>query len=655
MGEGIVPRPSDCDRCRELLGRLAPGHRERLESRVRAALESSTREAALFGATAELAELTGSERCSALVPCGRAALRVVASSESRDIGDLLVSLDRYPELAWLLEHGEAVLISDVTSDPILTGVRELMHHTGIVSLAAAPVKLGHLDGILRLLSRQRKLGEADLDLLVTASHLAEHVIEATPEPPPADWRWTELALEGWDLVLEVRADGRLASLWGAPERLGLEPSQLEGRLLDELLAEADAEQPWLRVLELLQQPGVGRFVLACGDVTRAVTARSTEATGPVGNVLVALEAAPESGDHPAISGLEVPLPLLTVDSRGVVQAANRALVGLLGTSRELVIGRRLDEIVTGDPEAAVAIAPGGRPVPVTVRRAPVSEDEKGFDIVGLVDRRVEADIQLREASLRTAVRRQLDEIEQLNKQLDTLEAARATFLSASAHEFKTPLTVIQSYLEILLNDLSAGLTPEQLSFLRITFDSVLRLRRLVVDLVDLAAMESGRIQLEIGEVDLRPLIATVLEELRPLAQRANVTLSQVVAGSLSTVRADADRVQQVLRNLLDNAIKYTPTGGRVSVETSLDGDSVVVSICDTGIGIPQDQLSAIFDEFYRADHTGLGRRHGAGLGLTISRRIMRALGGRIAVESTSGHGSRFSVHLPRWPRADGGG
>ncbi len=654
MGDGIVPRAPGCDRCRELLGRIPAPYRERLESRVGAALESSTRQAALFGATTELAELTGSERCSVLVRCGHSALRVVASSESRDVGDLLVSLDRYPELAWLLEHGEPVLISEISSDPLLTDVCELMRHTGIVSLAAAPVKLGHLEGILRLISRRRQLEPADLDVLVAASHLAEHVIAAAPEPHPADRRWTQLALEGWDMVLEVRADAKVAAVWGSPENLGLEAAKVPGRFLDDLLVSIDAERPWHRVLELLQQPIAGRFVLTGSGGTRMVAARSVGASSPVGNALVAVAMANGESDLSAVNGFEVPCPLLSLSTDGTIRAVNRALTKLAGSAPSQLVGKPFDEVVGGDPTEAVLVASPGRRIPVRIHRGPVSSEAERGSVVAVIDRRLEAEALQREDSLRAAVRRQLGEIEDLNRQLDALEVARATFLSASAHEFKTPLTVIQSYLEILLNDLSAGLSPEQLSFLRITFASVLRLRRLVVDLVDLAAMESGNIQLEIEEVDVRPLIGSAIEEIQPLAQRANIGLTRLVSGELPAVRGDGDRILQVLRNLLDNAIKYTPAGGRVWVETSVDGDSVVVSICDTGIGIAGDQLSAIFDEFYRAEHTGLGRRHGAGLGLTISRRIMRALGGRITVESTAGQGSCFSIHIPRWPRADTG-
>jgi two-component system sensor histidine kinase ResE len=269
--------------------------------------------------------------------------------------------------------------------------------------------------------------------------------------------------------------------------------------------------------------------------------------------------------------------------------------------------------------------------------------------VALLDRRSAVDSAQREASLRATVRRQLAELDSIQHRLDTLESARATFLSASAHEFKTPLTVIQSYLEILVHDLSAGLSPEQLSFLRIAFESVLRLKRLVVDLTDLAALESGRMQMEIAAVDMGPRVETVLAEMRPLAARADIGLTVTIPDDLPPARGDGDRLEQVLRNLLDNAIKYTPAGGRVWVDGSAEGDSVVVAVHDTGIGIPDDALSAIFDEFYRAEHRGLGRRHGAGLGLTICRRIMAALGGRIVVTSSAGTGSVFSVWIPRWP------
>jgi two-component system phosphate regulon sensor histidine kinase PhoR len=109
----------------------------------------------------------------------------------------------------------------------------------------------------------------------------------------------------------------------------------------------------------------------------------------------------------------------------------------------------------------------------------------------------------------------------------------------------------------------------------------------------------------------------------------------------------------VLRNLVDNAIKYTPVGGRVEMGGQAEQDSVLLRVKDTGIGIPEDQLPSIFDEFVQAHRNSANRRHGSGLGLTICRRIVRALGGRISVESTEGRGTAFAVHLPQWPQEEG--
>jgi signal transduction histidine kinase len=258
----------------------------------------------------------------------------------------------------------------------------------------------------------------------------------------------------------------------------------------------------------------------------------------------------------------------------------------------------------------------------------------------------------REEQLRESLRRRMDEVEQLRIQLDELEAIRTHFLSASAHELKTPLTVIQTYLETLVTDLADGLSEEQHSFLRVAYDGVLRLRRLVVDLVDLAALSSGKLRLDIGRVELAPLVSGEIQSMEPLAARAGVDLNTDGDSASGAVRADTARVQQVLRNLLDNAIKFTPAGGSVTVTTSSSDDSVVLSVADTGIGIPADRLPGIFDEFFQASEHDQRSRRGAGLGLAISRRIVRSLGGRLEAESAENVGSTFHVYLPQWPEEE---
>ena len=252
------------------------------------------------------------------------------------------------------------------------------------------------------------------------------------------------------------------------------------------------------------------------------------------------------------------------------------------------------------------------------------------------------------ADLEELVARQADQIAKLRLELEQATAARSSFLSASAHELKTPVAVIQSYLETILTDLADGLTPEQLSFLRITYEGVLRLRRLVIDLVDLAALESGSIHLEIGAVDVGRVMAVIQADMLPIARRARVQLEIGPANPLPPVRGDRERVVQVLRNLVDNAIKYTPAGGQVLVHGASHGDTVSLTVEDTGTGIPKEKLESVFDEFVRLRPASAMETRGSGLGLPICRRIVHALGGTISVESREGQGSVFMVHLPVW-------
>jgi len=241
-----------------------------------------------------------------------------------------------------------------------------------------------------------------------------------------------------------------------------------------------------------------------------------------------------------------------------------------------------------------------------------------------------------------------DELEQLQRRIDELVARRTMFLSASAHELKTPLTVLQVYLETLLGDLSEGLSDEQIEFLRICHESMLKLRNLVIDLVDLAALERGELRFTVERVEVAPVLYAVRDEMEPLARHAEVTIEVECPERFPAARGDTDRVEQVVRNLVDNAIKNTPPEGTVTVRARHVEDRVELIVEDNGIGIPEEQLESIFVEYVTGADDDGRNSSGSGLGLAVCRRIVDNLKGCITVESIKGKGSTFTVKLPVW-------
>jgi signal transduction histidine kinase len=253
---------------------------------------------------------------------------------------------------------------------------------------------------------------------------------------------------------------------------------------------------------------------------------------------------------------------------------------------------------------------------------------------------------LDESDLRPALEARTREVEALRRRLAELDATGGKFLSAAAHELKTPLTVIQSYLEIMLSDLTEGLTSEQHSFLQIVYDSVLRLRTLILDLIDVAALETGSLQLDLIPVDAAGLIQEACEEMRTEAERGGLELKADVSPDLPPIHVDAPRLKDVLRRLLDNAVKFTPAGGSIVVRAAGGSNEVVLQIEDTGVGIPNDRLKGIFEEFVQVHRKPGERRQGSGLGLAICRRLIHSFGGSIEVESSHGEGTTMTIRLP---------
>jgi two-component system OmpR family sensor kinase/two-component system sensor histidine kinase BaeS len=226
---------------------------------------------------------------------------------------------------------------------------------------------------------------------------------------------------------------------------------------------------------------------------------------------------------------------------------------------------------------------------------------------------------------------------QMAENLEQAEQLRRNLLADVAHELRTPLTVIQGNLQALLD----GVYPLERAEIATIYDETRLLSRLVADLRELAQAEAGQLKLHLGPVDLVAVLVQTVDSFALLAQESQVRLDLDVPASLPLVIADSDRLAQVLRNLLANALRHAAPGGRVQVGARPEGGRVRVSVVDDGPGIPSADLPHVFDRFWRGDPARGRDSGGSGLGLAITRHLVEAQGGQIGVISEQGRGTEF--------------
>lgn len=241
------------------------------------------------------------------------------------------------------------------------------------------------------------------------------------------------------------------------------------------------------------------------------------------------------------------------------------------------------------------------------------------------------------ARLEQRVRQEL----RLRRLAEDAVGTRDDVLSIVAHDLRNPLNAISMGASLLLDLPLSGEKRDE--HLRVVQRSAARMDRLIQDLLDAARIEAGRFSVQRGVLEVAPLIAEACETFAAPAAASQQQLSCKVRDGTPAISADGDRVLQLLRNLLSNALRHTPEGGSIMVRVEPAGDEVRFSVRDTGAGIPEEDLPHLFDRFWQARHT---RRGGAGLGLAIARGIAEAHGGRIWVESEEGKGSTFIFLLP---------
>jgi signal transduction histidine kinase/GTP-sensing pleiotropic transcriptional regulator CodY len=243
-------------------------------------------------------------------------------------------------------------------------------------------------------------------------------------------------------------------------------------------------------------------------------------------------------------------------------------------------------------------------------------------------------------------------LEASHQRLQELDRAKSDFLLNVSHELRTPLTAIQGSIDNMLDGITGPPSEPQRRYLMRVKANADRLMRLINDLLDLARIEEGRIQVAPTFFSLSGLAGELLDTLRPVASEKNLTLQLANGADPWIVHADRDKVGQVLMNLLGNAIKFTPSGGIVNVELAEAEESFArVQISDTGDGIPSEELPHIFDKFYQVQLGMQAKVKGTGLGLSIAKSLVELQGGSIWARSQVGHGSTFAFTLPRRPPA----
>jgi signal transduction histidine kinase len=238
----------------------------------------------------------------------------------------------------------------------------------------------------------------------------------------------------------------------------------------------------------------------------------------------------------------------------------------------------------------------------------------------------------------------------MTEQLAELDRLKAEFVSVASHEIKTPLSVIRGYVSLLADGIYGTVNDQQKKTLESVSDQVDRLTRLVHRLLDISRFEAGGGRLELRRINVRDFLDELTGGFHVLAFQNGIDFAVNVAGDTPVnVEGDADRLNEVLGNILSNAFKFTGHGGHITLDARRDGGGLAVEVRDSGVGIPPDKLPKIFEKFYQVDNAAQPRSAGSGLGLAIAKEIVEAHGGTITADSQVGKGTRFRVTLPERP------
>jgi signal transduction histidine kinase len=346
--------------------------------------------------------------------------------------------------------------------------------------------------------------------------------------------------------------------------------------------------------------------------------------------------------------VEQPESVAFASVRGKIWRTALLLAAFLaaGIGLSVLLARRLARPVKQMRTAAGRIGAGAYDERIVLRR----RDELG----GLADElngmaaSLQASVQGLEQKVEERTRelqRALAELSRKGRQLEVASEHKSEFLANMSHELRTPLNAIIGFSQVLRQRLFGPINEKQEEYLDDILSSGNHLLSLINDVLDLSKVEAGQVELEVASFSLREALERGVVMVREPATKHGVRLSLELAPGVDLVEGDERRLRQVIFNLLSNAVKFTPEGGEVVVATASRDHEVLISVTDTGPGIPLEDHERIFEEFQQTD-VGVQQREGTGLGLALSKRLVELHGGRIWVESEPGHGSRFVFTLP---------
>ena len=336
--------------------------------------------------------------------------------------------------------------------------------------------------------------------------------------------------------------------------------------------------------------------------------------------------------------------VLATDGRGVVTLFNTACTRMLGWEPEEVIGKKLVDVVKMTNDAGEEILSSQRPLAKTLELGLTSSFTQRY-------RRKDGSVFPVSITVSPIVFRGRPEgaiavVRDVTKETQ-IDKAKTEFVSLASHQLRTPISIINWYLEAILTGETSGLTARQKQFLKQVYESAGRMSELVDTLLNVSRLEMGTFAMKKEEVNLLPLARSLVQELEPELKRRRHRFMFTSPSTFPSIRADRKLVWIILQNLLTNAIKYTPNGGKIALDMTPRGSHVLIHVSDSGVGIPEAQKSRIFLKMFRAQNAQELDSNGSGLGLYIVKSIVEKMGGTIRFTSRIGKGTVFRVKLPR--------